>query len=253
VAAGALRLALTHPLDGAFARVKRAGEHVSELKSLVQAFGRAYHDAILVEAKPEYPGIFNFYPPTPFRIPESISIVAGEICYNLRAALDYLIYELARFDSGAIQNNTQFPIEDRKKDFDKIVSYRLKGLNPGHITAIESLQPYSGCDWTARVKEISNPDKHRGLTHRGYAGAVWQEAIGEIRPVVDAAAANAQVRTVRRAYTDLGTEMNVQLVSSFPIHIWIKNTPVPIVETFQVLESEVADAIEAFKPDFWRH
>jgi hypothetical protein len=241
---------MTHSLDGAFSRINRAGEHVAELKRIADAFGRAYHDAILVEARPEYPGHLDFWPPTPFPIPEEVSILVGEIGYNLRAALDYLVYELARLDSRSIQNATQFPIEYKKKSFDKIIPSMLKGLNLSHVTAIESLQPYRGCNWTATLKELSNSDKHRQLTKRAYAGAVWQEDIGEIRPAVDASAADAQVRTIHQTYAPHGTKVDVQLVSSMPLLISVKEDSVPVVRTLQLLQSEVADAIEAFKPEF---
>ena len=241
---------MIHTLDGAFARINRAKEHVAELKRIADAFGQAYHDAIWVEAKPEHPGLLDFWPPDPFPIPEEISIVVGEICYNLRAALDYLVYELARLDSGCIQNGTQFPIEYKKKHFDRNSPQKLKGLNPSHVTAIELLQPYRGCDWTATLKEISNPDKHRELTKRAYGGAVWQDDIDEIRSSFDAGAADAEVRTMRQVYGPGGTKADVQLVSSMPIQISVKKDLFPVVQTLRVLQSQVADALEAFKREF---
>jgi hypothetical protein len=101
-----------------------------ELKRIADAFGQVYHDAILVEAKPKHPGLLHFWPPNPFPIPEEISIVVGEICYNLRAALDYLVYELARLDSGCIQNGTQFPIEYKKRTSIEIARRSLRDSIP---------------------------------------------------------------------------------------------------------------------------
>jgi hypothetical protein len=144
------------------------------------------------------------------------------------------------------------PIEYEKKSFDRIRPHRLKGLSPSHVTAIESLQPYCECEWTGTLKEISNPDKHRELTKRSYGGAVWQEDIGEIRPPVDASAADAQVRTIHQVYGPCGTKVDMQLVSSMPIQISVKQDLVPVVQTLQVLQSQVAVAIEAFRPEFWR-
>ena len=47
-------------------------------------------------------------------IPETFPILVGEIIYNLRAALDYLIFELSLLDSGNEINGSipQFIIED---------------------------------------------------------------------------------------------------------------------------------------------
>ena len=46
----------------------------------------------------------------------SVPIRVGEVCYNFRSALDYLIFELAKLDSGVEQGGTQFPIMDSPKD-----------------------------------------------------------------------------------------------------------------------------------------
>ena len=32
---------------------------------------------------------------------------------------------------------------------------------PSRLAAIEWLQPYSGCDWTKALRDLSNRDKHR--------------------------------------------------------------------------------------------
>jgi hypothetical protein len=85
----------------------------------------------------------------------SIGIRIGEVCYNLRSALDYLIFELAKLDSCAEQSGTQFPIIDAKEDFEgrgKRIFLKeginlLKGINLAHVAAIEQLQPCNGCQW----------------------------------------------------------------------------------------------------------
>ncbi|MCH8188130.1 MAG: hypothetical protein IIB66_05415, partial [Proteobacteria bacterium] len=97
-------------------------------------------------------------------VPHIIKILVGEITYNLRAALDYLVYELARLDSGEVKNGTQFPIEDTEDGFKRKRNAFLKGVSDKHVAIIESLQPYSGCDWTRILRDLSNPDKHRQLT-----------------------------------------------------------------------------------------
>jgi hypothetical protein len=89
------------------------------------------------------------------------SVVIGEIVYNLRSALDYLVFELAGLDSGCIIEGTQFPIERSQKSF----KWRVRGgwldvLNAAHVAAIEALQPYRGCQWAAVLQNLSNPDKH---------------------------------------------------------------------------------------------
>lgn len=89
------------------------------------------------------------------------SILTGEAIYNLRSALDYLVYELAIADSGVVPRGTQFPIADSADGFRRRRSNYLKGLSEEHKDAIGA---YSGADWAKILRDISNPDKHRALT-----------------------------------------------------------------------------------------
>jgi len=73
-----------------------------------------------------------------------LGILVGEVIYNLRAALDYLIYELAFLDSFKIQEGTQFPIEDTKRRW-QVAAFgtkkrpaRLVGISGRHKAAIET-------------------------------------------------------------------------------------------------------------------
>jgi len=244
---------MKHPLDGAVARVNRASKHLTELKCLADGFGHAYHDAILVKFNAAFPNDPYFVLPKPFPtpegdpvcpMPEDIGVLVGEISYNLRGALDYLVYELARLDSGSTQEFTQFPIEDRKTGFDKIAPRRLIGLNARHRALIEARQPYRGCDWTDTLKEISNPDKHRKLTQHGYSVVVTTPPIEEVL------SESPQICTIRFAERPDGAKVYVLLGSSMRIQIWVKNEPVAVVEVLEMLQSQVADTIEALKAEF---
>ena len=98
-----------------------------------------------------------------FPIPAEMSLLIGEILYNLRGCLDYLVYQLAILDSGSEQNGTQFPIEDSQNGFRGRRKSYLKFVNDSHVASIERLQPYNGVDWTKWLRTYSNPDKHRHL------------------------------------------------------------------------------------------
>jgi hypothetical protein len=154
---------LKHPLDLAAVRVIRAEEHFADLLQRIVLHGQALTKEIEfnphpTEAKSIVVERKRDLPPDPM-----FSILVGEVCYNLRAALDYLVFELAKHDSGAEQKQTQFLIEDDAGEFQRKVPWRLKGLTPAHVAAIEVLQPFKGCEWTRRLRDLSNPDKHRTL------------------------------------------------------------------------------------------
>jgi hypothetical protein len=151
-----------HVLDGAFERVNRAGEHLNDLNTRLEALRQENEKSVVVQFDAEPP--HNIQIVVPILAPMRIPILIGEICYNLRTALDYLVFELAKLDSGTSQRGTQFPIEDRKDNFKRRTKTRLKGMNPHHVACIERLQPYAGCDWTKALRDFSNRDEHREFT-----------------------------------------------------------------------------------------
>lgn len=128
-------------LDRAFARVSRAEEHLADCVRRLASFGKKQLDAISFQADASRPKEILVDKPQ-LALDFTFGILIGEIVYNLRAALDYIIFELAALDSGCIVEGTQFPIESKKKGFKSCVRSRwLDGLNATHVAAIEGLQP----------------------------------------------------------------------------------------------------------------
>jgi len=174
-------------------------------------------------------------------------VLVGEVCYNLRAALDYLVYELAINDSGQLQEGTQFPIEDSPDDFAVRHNLRagrrcyLRGLNSTHIAAIERLQPYAGTYWPETLRNISNPDKHKTLTvqfgHRSLIVLVDQgpSGLGHL------------FGPVYRACVAGGREVDVQL--GCDVFVLFRDGA-PVVNTLQEIKTQVRNTLEAFKPEF---
>lgn len=232
-----------HPLRGAFERVRRAEEHLADLRNRLAWALRQQENAVTVQLHPDPP-----HHPVPILqgptfADHRIGILIGEVCYNLRGALDYLVFELAKLDSGIEQDKTQFPIEGTKKRFNRRVEMGwLKGINPAHITAIEGLQPYNGCDWTKTLQSISNPDKHRELAP--ICGTVRLHAYTRaLTPHIDEIAG-----TIHRAPHPLtGEEVEVKIY--FFGNILLKDGT-PIIEPLNEIKTQVANTLIAFKPDF---
>jgi hypothetical protein len=226
-----------NPLNGAYERVNRASEHLVELKQRVSSIRDVYKRNITSEYYPvlrqlpfqgRYQNIHTWdvgaKPIEPL-----ISILVGEIIYNLRAALDYLIYELGCFDSKCIVEKTQFVIVDAPNDFLRESNRRLKGLDAKHIASIERLQPYHGMQWLATLRDISNPDKHAHL-----------------------AIANAPSKIVKKSKADspailLEMPMNVNYEVSIQI-VFADGTPV--IETLEKLVIKVRELLELFDSEF---
>src|SRR5262249_7900382 len=209
----------SHPLDGAFQRIDRAEEHFAELRRHITAFRQDYLQSVGLYFDPNPPHSIHHRPPFLFPRPTPIvSIVLGEICYNLRSALDYLIFELAREDSGVAQDGTQFPIDDSPEKFADHIPSRLRGISRAHVAVVEGLQPYRRCKWSSVLRDISDPDKHRQLTATG------QTHIVEIVRDNGAPWVDHNVSAKRRARRPDGVQVEVELVAF--VEILVPVTPI---------------------------
>jgi hypothetical protein len=234
-----------HPLDSAFERVDRADEHFRELKRRVAIWNNAQYHTAAWQFNPQDPskiivGVSKVIP-----MPLRIGTLVGETCYNLRTSLDYLIFELARLDSGHSQDGTQFPIEDAPKGF----AWRqkggwLKGLNNAHIAAIEALQPYNGCNWTKALRDISNPDKHRNITN--FSGDMSLKATMRIGDI-DQAFESAPGTISRTRHPVTGEEVYVKLHLTTQVQL---RDGTPVIETLDIVKLKISETLDAFKPEF---
>lgn len=234
-----------HPLDGSFEREWRAGEHLVELEGeIANVFRRqAYNVPFDLDPNPPHGAINVRLPPETF-FGMRIGILVGEVCYNLRSALDYLIFELAKLDSGIEQGGTQFPIMDAKKDFDgRGKSSFLKGVNASHVAAIERLQPYMGCDWTRQLRDFSNEDKHRQFVVAGGGTMihVWSGLSTDLSKI-------RGMTFDRKAHHPLtGAEVDVKVHVAGTVTF---DDGSPILETLQEIKRNVARSLNAFKAEF---
>lgn len=239
---------MSHPLAGAFLRFQRADKHLAEADSLMRVWEQECVEKVIRQEDGQYR--FNGFAD----IPPMLPVVVGDVVHNLRAALDYLVYELSIFDSdGRIKNGTQFPIEDVKSDpanpnrgFDVRRKSYLKGLNQRHADAIERLQPYNGVGWTETLREISNPDKHRHLcvlTKEGREIAAIVRWGPEGRFGVEDLDPQAVCDTVRRFDLELDGQYTVAI--ALP-----KKGEVALMPTLRRLEADVCGTLELFKPEF---
>lgn len=149
-------------LQGPFLRRERAREHLPNLEAVVETIRQTCEQGVVAYEDPET-GLWGPSPEVidPWRL--RAGMLAGEILYNLRAALDYLIYVLAQHDSGMVQSGTQFPIEDSQQGFTARKERILKGVSEEHVAIVRQFQPFKGCDWTRLLRDLSNIDKHREL------------------------------------------------------------------------------------------
>lgn len=164
-------MALPPSLDAARIRLRRGGEHVRALADLeaevcdgfLRKIQRELPDRIPAERFMVVLESLNVKP----EIPDAVAVVLGEAVYNFRAALDYAVGQVSLKQTPALPNGrprrNQFPIEGTPTGFSARRHTFLAGVGDGVASYIEGLQPYSNCDWTRRLADLSNLDKHNEL------------------------------------------------------------------------------------------
>lgn len=164
-------MARDDPLAEAQARVDRATQHITELAHVLDGVTEGCLGELQINEDPMTGELLEVVEPIEFRNapPPLASMLVGEIVYNLRAALDYAVFALARANTGTDVPGTQFPIDADPATFDARSGGRagrafLRGVHADHVDVIRHLQPFAGCQWTALLRDLSNPDKHRRLT-----------------------------------------------------------------------------------------
>lgn len=250
---------MAHPLNGALAHLDRADRNILELESFVQGYlGKNKNDPF-ANYNPEPEQLrsgfkFDSVHNRTISPPPSIdgAVLVSATIHHLRAALDYLIYELAREDSaGVAQDGTQFPIEDVKSDpknpkrgFDYRTNTYLKGLSPVHVTAIEQLQPYFGVVWTKALRDISNPDKHRKLT-------AIRARDRAVRRIVSGQPGSFEGKP-GKVFPGAGRDGDdVYLESYYSINVELPEwNELPVVDALKYLQRNVRATIEAFQSEF---
>jgi hypothetical protein len=206
-------------LEGAYLRCKRVKAHIDELERELDEYEAQERSAVFAEINSETKITSIGFTRAAAPPPKNTNILIGEVIYNLRAALDYMVYEMAIFDSGQPQEHTQFPIVTDSKNFSPEAKKSLKGISLQHIAEIEVLQPFSGCNWTAELRDLSNPDKHRHLV----------PAVGN----------GEHLFRIKRTESGFETEFKPQIVTTFDDNR-------PVINTLRNLRASVIDVLDGF-------
>jgi hypothetical protein len=233
-----------HPLDGCQERARRADEHLAELEREIAIVFEKQANAVRFDLDPKPPhGATNVRRPPETFFGMRVGTLVGEICYNLRCALDYLVYALAELDTGSPQKNTQFPIINSTKEFAGRGKTMLVGVNAVHVAAIERLQPYMGCAWTGRLRDISNMDKHRHLVPGEGDNKItvhsWLEREADWSRIY------GFQRKAKHPLTGEAVDVKVHIASEVTFA-----DGAPIINTLHEIKSGVAYCLADFKPEF---
>lgn len=98
-----------------------------------------------------------------------LAVVAGDVLFNLNAALDYIAVAIYRWSGGSVGGERQvyFPVKSDKVSFDKAAHGPLKRCDRAWINSIAMSQPFSferpNTAPLLAIHELGKIDRHRQL------------------------------------------------------------------------------------------
>lgn len=102
---------------------------------------------------------------------EPLAVIFGDMLYNLRASLDYIVWQLVLVnDKKPDAGNTGFPCIRNSKDWKSAVGSQLKGVAKSWVDEIKKLQPFDprhredpAFHPLALLNDANNVNKHQLL------------------------------------------------------------------------------------------
>ena len=151
-------------LEGVNAKISRARECLQSLEKDIAAFCEYHRRRLVFEIEQELVTIIGDNVPG---LSIDYSIRVGEIAYNLRSALDHLVWQLVIDNGCSPSRRNEFPIYDNNSEYEERAKGKLKGIHSDHYEVIETFQPYHGPRGVGAhlwmLRSICNIDKHRHL------------------------------------------------------------------------------------------
>ena len=149
-------------LEGAKAKVRRATVNLRNLENDIDEFREKERRRLVAEIEQGFPRVVGSDPP---ELLIDYSIGVGEIAYNLRSALDHLVWQLVCHNQETPTPRNEFPIFMSERRYHKAKDRKLHGVGPEPAASIEGIQPYHKDSavgahlWMLHL--ICNIDKHR--------------------------------------------------------------------------------------------
>jgi hypothetical protein len=154
-------LNVTASLNSVQLKLVRAEAHLKAIVELLDGFSIGQVELIAEDDKATQTGFLRVHLPKP---PDQLSLMAADFLYNIRSALDHLVWQLVLANPPNTPNGkTAFPICSTPKNFeDAKKRKRLDGISENAKAMIESFQPYEGRKQTLRIlSTLHETDKHQ--------------------------------------------------------------------------------------------
>jgi hypothetical protein len=111
--------------------------------------------------------------------PLELAVATGEWLYNMRSALDYVVWATAAYESGLVpppqDGQLQYPIYDDEAAWNRNL-YRLRPLADHHRAMLKVVQPFNSdvdANYLGWINRLARVDRHRHLSRMtAYLAAV---------------------------------------------------------------------------------
>jgi len=181
---------MPHPLDGCFALIARAMAHQQSFDADLFAVASDPHLGPIFDVKMHHKQQgFAVVCENDFFFPPRLGVIFGEVMYDLRCALDNLVFELGSRDGATPDDESRFPIVIHGNEwFTDEVRRSLHHVRPMDRARIESFQPFMPRGFEpperhvlAQIKRYSDEGRRRVLTP--LAGAVETSIVDALETV----------------------------------------------------------------------
>jgi hypothetical protein len=169
-------------LSGVWAKLDRACEHLEAFDRTLAEFLDAEPNPYLISHEMEPDGWYRFRWHVQADAPrQRLALIHADALYNLRAALDYVVWQLVLEAGGTPTTQHAFPCVKKSKNWASAVGYRLQGVDPRWIAEIARLQPFDMSHGGQRpeihmlaiIDEVNNLNKHRLLPATMMLLGIW--------------------------------------------------------------------------------
>ena len=250
-------------LSGVLAKLDRAEEHRQEYDDLVEEFVASHPYSIYTEYDPKtgwhtVRWLALREPPV-----ERLGLVFGDMVSNLRATLDYLVWQLVLVSGKRPGRRTGFPVVRREKDWEVQSRTALRGVERRWVDEIEARQPYHRTDRPsvhplAILDHVNNLNKHRFLP----AAVLSVQQLGLLINVEEARGEAIESQDfLDRPITPAGELARFRVPSGVHLEVAVNEAPVCRVSFDDGLDYEwhpielvewLRDTVAQFEPAFRR-
>jgi len=157
-------------LTGIHAKIRRAEQQIQMISDEAEGICKDVQQRIVREVREDIDKQVWVYRGGTPNAPISWSVTFGEILYNLRSALDHLIWQLVLANGQCPGRHNAFPITNDAQRWKKTKDNLLSGVSSRHKSMIGYLQPFTGgIDLPFDVsnfkllRDLSDIEKHRHL------------------------------------------------------------------------------------------